>query len=259
MRLNEKVALVTSSRQGICADTAKQLAGAGAKVMICGRNAAQGRETVAQIQRQGGRASFILTDVAIAADVQAAIDETIATYGRLDILFNSASSPYPLDGSLLDVTETTWDRITETTLKGTFLCCQYAMPFLQNAGRADSNSTIINLIEQSESAQNRSVTKICQGGILALTHDIARQFAASNVTANLIWSGNTPQQMSQTILSLLTGQVLYGPVSTGSADPVETPPNAAPPFADTAEAIMYLATEGRELHGCALVVDSSAS
>ncbi|MEL6900363.1 MAG: SDR family oxidoreductase [Cyanobacteria bacterium J06606_4] len=259
MRLNEKVALVTSSRQGICADTAKQLAGAGARVMICGRNAAQGRDTVAQIQQQGGRASFILTDVAIAADVQAAIDETIATYGRLDILFNSIGGPYPLDGPLLDVSETTWDRITETTLKGTFLCCQYALPFLQNAGQVGSNSTIINLIEQSESVRNRSVTEICQGGILAMTHEIAQQLSGSNVSANLIWSGHQPQRLNRTILSLLTDQVLYGPARPDEPAQAESSQSAAVPFANSAEAIMYLATEGRTLHGCALVVDSSAS
>ena len=114
MRLANKVALVTSCRSRICVDTAQQLAIAGAKVMICGRNAAQGRETVRQIRKGGGRASFVLADVAAAMDVQAVVDETIATYGRIDILLNHISGEYAQDGELAAISEVTWDRIVES-------------------------------------------------------------------------------------------------------------------------------------------------
>ncbi|MEL6779787.1 MAG: SDR family NAD(P)-dependent oxidoreductase [Cyanobacteria bacterium J06597_16] len=200
MRLNQKVALITSSSLGICADTAKQLAKEGAKVMICGRNATQGLATVKQIRNEGGRASFVLADIAIAADVKAAIDETIATYGRLDILFNEASGLHPRDSLFLEVTETVWDRVVESTLKGTFLCCQYALPFLQQARQqASSSGTIINLIQATPNPQIYSVATICQGGIVAMTHAMTQQFEASSVTANLIWA-NQPADSTLTPL-----------------------------------------------------------
>jgi NAD(P)-dependent dehydrogenase (short-subunit alcohol dehydrogenase family) len=255
MRLDKKVALVTSSRPGICASTAQQLAKEGAKVMICGRNAAQGRATVTQIQNDGGRASFILTDTAIAADVQAAIDETIATYGRLDILFNNASSSHAQDGSLLEVSEAVWDRVIETTLKGTFLCCQYALPFLQQSG----NGTIINLIEQAPAQPAQSVAVICQGGIMAMTEAIAQQFSASAVTANIIWATHTPAiALSLQMQHILNGPARPSPDSlSDSVDAVSDAPD--PAFTDIAEAVMYLATGGatqggERLHGSALIV-----
>ncbi|MEL7349974.1 MAG: SDR family NAD(P)-dependent oxidoreductase [Cyanobacteria bacterium P01_A01_bin.116] len=216
MRLNQKVALITSSSLGICADTAKQLAKEGAKVMICGRNATQGLATVKQIRNEGGRASFVLADIAIAADVKAAIDETIATYGRLDILFNEASGLHPRDSLFLEVTETVWDRVVESTLKGTFLCCQYALPFLQQARQqASSSGTIINLIQATPNPQIYSVATICQGGIVAMTHAMTQQFEASSVTANLIWA-------SQPADSTLTP--LPNPPPNPMPNPMAAPP-----------------------------------
>ncbi|MGB3291927.1 MAG: SDR family oxidoreductase [Phormidesmis sp.] len=242
MRLSQKVALVTSSASGICASTARQLATEGARVMICGRNAAQGRATVHQIRSSGGRASFTLADIAVAADTKAAIDETIATYGRLDILFNHASGSAVRDGVLLEVSEAVWDRVVETTLKGTFFCCQYALPFLQQSG----SGTIINLVEQLPAGPMQSVTAVCQGGILAMTGAIAKQFSADAVTANLIWVAEptaTPS-VAASDLNLLMAQIPNGTAHSSES---------TQPFTDIAEAVMYLAV-GSSLHGSALIV-----
>ena len=246
MRLSQKVALVTSSTSGICANTARQLACEGARVMICGRNAAQGRATVRQIRNGGGRASFTLADIAVAADTKAAIDETIATYGRLDILFNHASSSAARDGVLLEVSEATWDRMVETTLKGTFFCCQYALPFLQQSG----SGTIINLIEQLPADLMQSVAAVCQGGILAMTGAIAQQFSADAVTANLIWVAKPtadPPAVTADI-NLLMAQMVKG---------TDHSSGAAQPFTDIAEAVMYLAAGNSSLQGSALIVTPS--
>ena len=250
--LDQKVALVTSSAPGICADTAMQLARAGAKVIVCGRNANQGLATVKQIRREGGRATFVLADIAIAADIQAVIDETIATYGRLDILFNNVSNSYARDSVLIDVSESIWDRLVEPLLKGTFFCCQYALPFLQQS----SGGTIINLIEKTPQSHNDSVLTICQGGVLALTSAIAQQFPPHTVTANLIWAISAAESTnpadagmagSSSALPSATSSLLLSPVLTG-------PPTENRPFADVAEAVMYLACHGSTLHGAALLI-----
>jgi len=253
MQLNNKVALITSSRKGVCADTAMQLAVAGARVMICGRNATEGRATVAQIQRAGGRAGFILADIALPADVQAAIDETIATYGRLDILFNSVNAQYAQDGALLEVSESTWDRVNENTLKGTFLCCQYAIPFLRNSGRNEGRGVIINLIEPSAVDEAYTVTQVCQGGILAMTCAIAQQFSAQHLSANVIWSMQSPDFP---LNGLITEKVLYGPANQPSAASSTDEGSSDPPFTAISEAVQYLVTEGDRLHGYVLMVSS---
>ena len=258
-RLDRKVALVTSSSPGICASTARYLASEGAKVMVCGRNANEGLATVKQIRRDGGRATFVLADVATLPDVQAVIDETIATYGQLDILFNNISSRYPQDGPLLSVSESVWDRVIEPLLKGTFFCCQYALPFLQQG----ESGTIINLIEKIPESQDRSVSAVCQGGMLAMTQAIAQQVAASAVTANVIWAAPAMAEASQVSIadksplpieiSLLSSQLLTGPSIGADGLPIDT----ARPFVDIAEAVMYLACYGDTLHGSALWVNTS--
>ncbi|MGD1900328.1 MAG: SDR family NAD(P)-dependent oxidoreductase [Phormidesmis sp.] len=252
MRLASKVALITSSQRGRCAKTARQLAAAGASVMICGRNAAQGQATVAEIQQAGGRASFILADIALMSDVQAAIDETIATYGRLDILFNNASSSHESDRTLLSVTENTWARIVEATLTGTFFCCQYALPFLQNAGQG----SIINLVERDGPAADYTVSGICQGGLVALTQSISAHFSAQGVVANLIVAA--PDVLSTPILS--TENVLYGPVPLphSGTDLVKgNDEEANTAFAAVGDAILYLATCDNQLQGYTLLVSSN--
>ncbi len=249
-RLDQKVALITSSAPGICADTARQFAEAGAKVIVCGRNGRQGLATVKQIRSDGGRAAFVLADIAVIADVQSVIDETIATYGRLDILFNNVSNSYAQDSLLTEVSESMWDRLIEPLLKGTFFCCQHALPFLQQS----SGGTIINLIEKTPDSRDDSVSAICQGGVLALTDAIAQQFTASTVTANIIWAAPAtlptvePVGSSLADVSLLLSEVLTGPKGE---------PNAAP-FTDIADAIMYLACHGRDIHGAALLVNTLA-
>ena len=242
--LENKVALITSSSPGTCADLAKQLAEAGAKVMICGRDANQGLATVRQIRKSGGRATFVLADIAVISDIRAMIDETIATYGRLDILLNSISNIYAQDAPMPDVSESVWDRIIEPLLKGTFFCCQLSIPFLQQC----DGGTIINLVEKTPGLQGRSVSKICQGGVVAMTSAIAQQFTTSNVTANLIWATPLATQdkaANETQLSLLIGKIVTGPTDTEQ------------PFSDIGEAVMYLARCDHAHHGTALLIHTS--
>ncbi len=88
--LSGKVALVTGGTSGIGKAAAIALAQAGAKVVVVGRRQAEGEETVQQIQAIGGDGFFVPTDVSQEADVQALIEKTMASYGRLDIAFNNA-------------------------------------------------------------------------------------------------------------------------------------------------------------------------
>lgn len=260
MRLENKVALVTSCRSSLCAQAAQQLAEAGAKVIICGRNTAKGRETVGRIQQSGGRANFVLADTSLPMDVAAAIDETIATYGRLDILLNHISSEQLQDSEFADVSEVVWDRIVESALKGTFFCCQYALPFLQQSG-----GTIINMVRQSSDLRFNAVTTICQGGVAALTSAIAQQHPVRSVTANVLWVKpiNEPKfsiepwvSRVDPLLSQRTPipEVNRSTIATHSAAAHPSLPTISPPFADAATAVVYLASRGSTIQGMTLVV-----
>lgn len=245
MRLAQKVALITSSGSGICRETAKLLANQGARVVICGRNAEQGQRTVEQIGQSGGQANFFLTDVSLAADVKATIDETIATYGRLDILFNHAGHAHVQDSSVVELPEEVWDRVIEVNLKGTFLCCQYALPFLRQSG-----GSVINLVASDTALGQKSQPAIAvsRGGILAMTREIADEFVSSGVRANLIWlhSESEASTENEWQRSLLARQILYLP------EPLFE--DGVSRYGKAAQAALYLASDRLAPTGAVVMV-----
>src|SRR6516225_5850782 len=95
MKLKDKVALITGGTSGIGEATALLFAREGAYVAITGRNPERGRSVMEMIRTSGGRAAFIATDVRLAADCRRTVEETIRSFGRVDILFNNAGIFYP--------------------------------------------------------------------------------------------------------------------------------------------------------------------
>jgi len=85
-----KVALVTGGGSGIGRATALAFARVGAKIVVADRNVQRGEETISMIRGAGGTASFRRTDVSVAAEIEALLDYTMTTYGRLDLGFNDA-------------------------------------------------------------------------------------------------------------------------------------------------------------------------
>src|ERR1700726_3093035 len=88
--LENKVAVVTGGTSGIGKAGALALAKAGAKVVVAGRRENEGQAVVQTIEKTGGKALFVKTDVSRETDVKALVDKTVATFGRLDIAFNNA-------------------------------------------------------------------------------------------------------------------------------------------------------------------------
>src|SRR6266581_6647084 len=88
--LKDKVALITGGTSGIGEAAALQLAKTGAKVVVAGRRENEGQAVVKAIEKAGGQALFVKTDVSREADVKALVDKTVAKFGRLDFAFNNA-------------------------------------------------------------------------------------------------------------------------------------------------------------------------
>lgn len=94
-RLDHKVALITGGTSGIGKATALLFAQEGAKIAVTGRDEARGQRVLEAIQKIGGTAIFIRSDVRVAEDCQRAVNETLHAFERLDILFNNAGVYYP--------------------------------------------------------------------------------------------------------------------------------------------------------------------
>ena len=119
MRLANKVALITGGTSGIGEATALLFAREGAKVVITGRNHQRGRQVLGAIEKGGSEAIFIAADVSSAADCRKSVDDTIRSFGHLDVLFNNAGVFYA--HTALECSEEEWDVQIDVNLKGTFL------------------------------------------------------------------------------------------------------------------------------------------
>src|SRR5580704_8584508 len=126
MRLQDKVALITGATSGIGEATAILFAKEGASITITGRNEKRGHAVTERILQSGGKAIFIRTDVRKSAECRRAVDETLAAFGKLDILFNNAGVFYP--HTVVDCSEEEWDLQLDINLKGTFLMSKFALP-----------------------------------------------------------------------------------------------------------------------------------
>jgi NAD(P)-dependent dehydrogenase (short-subunit alcohol dehydrogenase family) len=142
-----KVALITGGNAGIGRATATEFAKQGAKVVISGRREKEGHDVIAEIKALGGEAIFVKTDVSKENDVKVMIEQTLATFARLDFAFNNAGVEQMVT-PLPEQTEEAYDQIMDINVKGVWLSLKHEIPaMLKTAGGAIvNNSSIAGLI-----------------------------------------------------------------------------------------------------------------
>src|SRR5882724_10016390 len=119
--LENKVAVVTGGTSGIGKAAALALAKAGAKVVVAGRRENDGQAVVQAIEKSGGKALFVKTDVSHEADVKALVDKTVAVFGRLDIAFNNAGIEGQMGLTTDTQTSQNFDSVFNINVKGVLL------------------------------------------------------------------------------------------------------------------------------------------
>ena len=200
MRLKDKVALITGAGSGIGREAALLFAKEGASVVAVDMNEAAGRETVAAIERDGGRATFVRADVSRAADVEAMVAAAKKAYGRLNVLFNNAGIFPANDGSVLETDEKTWDLVLSVNLKGVFLGCKYGIPAMLESGGGSIVNTA-SFVALMGSATPQIAYTASKGGVLALTREIAVEFARKGIRVNAICPGPVDTPLLQELFS----------------------------------------------------------
>jgi NADP-dependent 3-hydroxy acid dehydrogenase YdfG len=146
VQLSGTVALVTGASSGIGEATARELAARGAAVALVARRLDRLEAVAAKIEARGGTAVAIETDVADVHQVRDAVETTVRTFGRLDILINNAG--VTRHGSLLDGAVEDWARLVQVNLLGTLYCAHAALPHLVRAA-ADGPRQVADLINVS--------------------------------------------------------------------------------------------------------------
>jgi 3-oxoacyl-[acyl-carrier protein] reductase len=183
--LKDKVALVTGASQGIGRATSVALAGAGAKVAVAARTADKLASLVAEIEAAGGEALAVPMDVADAAQVKTGFQQTLAKFGRLDILVNNAA--ITRDTLALRMKLDDWDAVLRTNLTGAHLCIQQALGAMlkQRSGRIINLSSVV--AETGNAGQANYVAS--KAGLIGLTRAIAVEVASRSITVNAIAPG----------------------------------------------------------------------
>ncbi len=184
-KLTNKVALVTGASRGIGAAIAKRLAADGASVAI---TYAKGADAAAQIVKAvegaGGKALAIQADASDAKAVTNAVEQTVATFGRLDILVNNAGTaiPKPFEEATLEEL----DRVVDLNLRGVFIATQAALKHLGEGGRIVSIGSCVGERNFTPGLAAYAATK---GAVKMFTQGLAREVGTRGITVNNVQPG----------------------------------------------------------------------
>ena len=184
-RLEGKVAIVTGAGSGIGRGIARAFAREGARVVVANRRPSAGDETVRLIEQAGGTACFQPTDVTAETQCAAAMQRAMDTFGALHVLVNNAGI-FPR-ATLEETTQSMWDTIMATNLRGPFLLCKHAVPLLRAGGRG----SIINIGSTNAygGLPNLFAYSCAKGGLLAMTRNLARALAPDCIRVNILNPG----------------------------------------------------------------------
>jgi len=185
--MNDKVALITGASSGIGRSTAEVFAARGASLVLAARRKEELISLVAEIESRGGRATYIVTDVSVARDVEAMVEHAIATYGRIDFAVNNAG----IEGefaSVTELTEETWDRVMDTNLKGTFLCMKYEARAMLAGG---FGGAIVNVGSVNSFLGVAGASAYCASkhGQIGITTSASAELAPQGIRVNLVCPG----------------------------------------------------------------------
>ncbi len=194
MKLKDKVAFVTGFGSGLGQAIAVLFAKEGAAVAGTSTTETKGRETVAMIEKAGGKALFRAGDVGNSMQMRALIEETVGQFGGLDIAVNSAG--VRTNGSITDITEADWDRTLDANLKGAFIVSRLAIPEMIKRG----GGLILHIAARSGMLGQSGRAAYCasKGGMIRLTEAMAMDHAKDRIRVNCICPGPTRTPMVDT-------------------------------------------------------------
>lgn len=200
MRLAGKRAFVSGAGGGIGAAASALFAREGARVVAADLKAEAAEETARKIVDAGGEAVAVGGDVAGPASCRAMIERGAAAFGGLDIFFNNAGVMLAGDEGPVETPLEVWESTLKINLTGVFLACKYGIPHLERAG----GGAIVNaasIVALVGSAYPQVAYTASKGGVVALTRELAIQYARKGIRVNAICPGPIATPMVKSFLA----------------------------------------------------------
>ena len=250
MKLLDKVAVITGSGRGIGRAMAQEFARAGAKVVVSDCLQEIGEETAELIKREGHQAIFVEADVTDAAAVEKLVKETVASFGKLDILINNAG----ISGTIAPFDQLTiedWDKVMATNLRGNFVAAKMAYPEMIKTGKG----VIINVASMAAlgAARGGLAYTSTKAGLLGFTRQLSYMIGPSQgIRVNAILPGPIETPMLIPFVSIPDNPISKK-ISVSPATRIGQPE-------DVAKLALFLASDDADyIHGACYVIDGGYS
>lgn len=199
--LEGKTAIVTGGSRGIGKEMAEGLAEAGAALMLCARREEGLSETVGEFRGRGFRVESKVCDVSKAADIQSVVDETIAKFGKIDILINNAGTSW---GAMPEeMTLAQWQKVLDVNLTGCFLTAQATGREMlkQNSGSIINIASIAGLTSSANGPFYAGYVA-SKAGLIGLTRELAASWGRKGIRVNAIAPGFFHSRLADKVIDI---------------------------------------------------------
>jgi NAD(P)-dependent dehydrogenase (short-subunit alcohol dehydrogenase family) len=200
MRLDGKVALITGGGSGMGKVASELFAREGARVVLTDVNDDAGQETAAGIAQAGSEAAFVHADVSKEADAEAMVRTAVERFGGLDVLYNNAGVMLPDDGSVDTTDEAVWDLTLAVNVKGVAFGCKFGVPAMIASG-GGSIINVASFVAWLGAATSQTAYTASKGAVLAMTREIAVEYARKGVRCNALCPGPIETPLLLALLS----------------------------------------------------------
>ncbi|HEY44723.1 MAG TPA: SDR family oxidoreductase [Anaerolineae bacterium] len=194
--LTDRVAIITGGSRGIGRAIALAFAEAGARVVVASRKQEGVDAVAAEIESRGGTALAIAAHMGQEATVVALVEQTVETFGGVDIVINNAATN-PHFGPILSATSALWDKILEVNLRGAFYLCQQVAPIMEERG----GGVIINMVSTAgiRPSLGLGIYSVSKAGLIMMTKVLAMELGPSKIRVNAIAPGVIKTQFSRAL------------------------------------------------------------